>query len=100
MSVDVNRGEKLPIHINMTFPALPCEGPFPTLFNWTIVSVFPSLFMGPLSSRHCCTESASLASHEYKSKVISVWLIWLLTNLCVVWGNSSKFGRYRHVWET
>jgi len=25
MSVDVNRGEKLPIHINMTFPALPCE---------------------------------------------------------------------------
>ena len=70
MSVDVNRGEKLPIHINMTFPALPCEGPFPTLLNWTIVSVFPSLFMGPLSSRHCCTEIASLASHEYKSKVI------------------------------
>jgi len=26
MSVDVKRGEKLPIHINMTFPALPCEG--------------------------------------------------------------------------
>lgn len=25
MSVDVKRGEKLPIHINMTFPALPCE---------------------------------------------------------------------------
>jgi hypothetical protein len=100
MSVDVNRGEKLPIHINMTFPALPCEGPFPTLLNWTIVSVFPSLFMGPLSSRHCWTEIASLASHEYKSKVIPVWLIWLFTNLCVVWGNSFKFGRYRHVWET
>jgi hypothetical protein len=26
MSVDVKRGEKLPIHINMTFPGLPCEG--------------------------------------------------------------------------
>ncbi|CAK9229104.1 unnamed protein product [Sphagnum troendelagicum] len=25
MSVDVKRGEKLPIHINMTFPALPCD---------------------------------------------------------------------------
>ncbi|KAG0597398.1 hypothetical protein M758_UG335100 [Ceratodon purpureus] len=25
MSVDVKRGEKLPIHINMTFPAMPCE---------------------------------------------------------------------------
>lgn len=25
MSVDVRRGETLPIHINMTFPALPCE---------------------------------------------------------------------------
>ncbi len=28
MSVDVKRGEKLPIHINMTFPALPCDGAF------------------------------------------------------------------------
>jgi len=26
MSVDVKRGETLPIHINMTFPSLPCEG--------------------------------------------------------------------------
>ncbi|KAL4194717.1 hypothetical protein AMTRI_Chr05g69930 [Amborella trichopoda] len=26
MSVDLKRGETLPIHINMTFPALPCEG--------------------------------------------------------------------------
>ncbi|KAJ7554843.1 hypothetical protein O6H91_05G011800 [Diphasiastrum complanatum] len=25
MSVDVQRGEKLPIHINMTFPSLPCQ---------------------------------------------------------------------------
>ncbi|PKA61981.1 Protein disulfide-isomerase 5-4 [Apostasia shenzhenica] len=25
MSVDVKRGETLPIHVNMTFPALPCE---------------------------------------------------------------------------
>ncbi|ONK65203.1 uncharacterized protein A4U43_C07F34740 [Asparagus officinalis] len=25
MSVDVKRGETLPIHINMTFPALPCQ---------------------------------------------------------------------------
>ncbi|WOL08952.1 endoplasmic reticulum-Golgi intermediate compartment protein 3 [Canna indica] len=25
MSVDVKRGENLPIHINMTFPSLPCE---------------------------------------------------------------------------
>ena len=66
MSVDVNRGEKLPIHINMTFPALPCEGPLPTLLNWTLVSVFLSLYLGPLPSRHCCTEIASLASHEYK----------------------------------
>ncbi|KAL5064376.1 hypothetical protein RYX36_026113, partial [Vicia faba] len=25
MSVDLNRGETLPIHINMTFPSLPCD---------------------------------------------------------------------------
>lgn len=77
MSVDVNRGEKLPIHINMTFPALPCEGPFPTVLNWTLASVSLSLCMGLLPSRHCCTEITSLASHEYKSKVISGCLIWL-----------------------
>ncbi|XP_042384482.1 endoplasmic reticulum-Golgi intermediate compartment protein 3-like isoform X2 [Zingiber officinale] len=27
MSVDVKQGEKLPIHINMTFPSLPCQVP-------------------------------------------------------------------------
>ena len=26
MSVDLKRGETLPIHINMTFPSLPCDG--------------------------------------------------------------------------
>ncbi|KAI9084630.1 hypothetical protein K1719_033412 [Acacia pycnantha] len=26
MSVDLKRGETLPIHINMTFPYLPCDG--------------------------------------------------------------------------
>ena len=26
MSVDLKRGETLPIHINMSFPSLPCEG--------------------------------------------------------------------------
>lgn len=26
MSVDLKRGEMLPIHINMTFPSLPCDG--------------------------------------------------------------------------
>lgn len=26
MSVDLKRGEILPIHINVTFPSLPCEG--------------------------------------------------------------------------
>lgn len=25
MAVDLKRGESLPIHINMTFPSLPCE---------------------------------------------------------------------------
>lgn len=48
MSVDVNRGEKLPIHINMTFLALPCEGLFPALLNWTVVPVILSLCMDPL----------------------------------------------------
>lgn len=26
MSVDLKRGETLPIHVNMTFPSLPCDG--------------------------------------------------------------------------
>jgi hypothetical protein len=26
MSVDLKRGETLPIHINVSFPSLPCEG--------------------------------------------------------------------------
>lgn len=48
MSVDVKRGEKLPIHINMTFPALPCDGAFQETLvaaPYFLLSFFPSLIL-------------------------------------------------------
>lgn len=35
MSVDLKRGETLPIHVNMTFPSLPCDGKLPIHWSHT-----------------------------------------------------------------
>lgn len=40
MSVDLRRGETLPIHINMTFPSLPCDG-----WYWCFQNFFLKFFL-------------------------------------------------------
>ena len=37
MSVDLKRGETLPIHINMSFPSLPCEGQLLIKFSRSLI---------------------------------------------------------------
>ncbi|KAF8703528.1 hypothetical protein HU200_032339 [Digitaria exilis] len=39
LSVDLKRGETLPIHINMSFPSLPCEGYFMVLIYFPLAFV-------------------------------------------------------------
>lgn len=56
MSVDVKRGETLPIHINMTFPSLPCEGEsciFLNLSQKACYIIFLHLWLMQLCSFKC-----------------------------------------------
>lgn len=48
MAVDLKRGETLPIHINMSFPSLPCDGQYlPFLCSLSAIYIF--LFLWILS---------------------------------------------------
>jgi hypothetical protein len=44
MSVDLKRGETLPIHINMTFPALPCDSEFTLFIKYYLHFLYIGLF--------------------------------------------------------
>ncbi|WMV59838.1 hypothetical protein MTR67_053223 [Solanum verrucosum] len=47
MSVDSRRGENLPIHINMTFPSLPCDGS-----QYSLLAVLLSVDAIDMSGKH------------------------------------------------
>lgn len=69
MSVDLKRGETLPIHINMTFPALPCDGQHPCFLLYQSLVAHFSFY---LSLIICHNELQNDLLHHFFFPVLSV----------------------------
>lgn len=80
MSVDVKRGQKLPIVINMTFPALPCAGearPFNTYLKYQFR--FFSFLLRPL-------DTSKIVSHDQACPMMCSPQSWCHRYVRQAWG--------------